>query len=125
MLGWIGLLAAACAGANASGETHGDIAATFVASGHHQELAQNFAHGHHHDSERSGHALEADCCCDLTAVFGSPSSNTAKFVMLPAVLPHPELVQPVIVSQLLDACQEIEPHETSPPIYLITQRFRI
>ena len=71
-------------------------------------------------------AMKADeCCCEVSAIIKPETSQFAKTIVL-ALIPItiPFDFKPRVVAYPFDE-RGILLHETSPPVYLATQRFRI
>ncbi len=69
---------------------------------------------------------DSDCCCNLTAMVSSDVPQLANLVTLMAPpIVFDLLFNPTLSNQVSVDLQTPLLHETSPPIYLATQRLRI
>ena len=77
-------------------------------------------------SAKDDAAMTADeCCCEISAIIKPETSQFAKSMVLVAIpITIPFDFKPRVVPQAAGE-SEILLHETSPPVYLTTQRFRI
>jgi hypothetical protein len=113
VVAWLGIVAAPCAMAwnvSAIGQTDEVLVET------HEDCP----------SAKDDNAMTADeCCCEVSAVIKPETSQFAKTIVLVAIpITIPFDFKPRVVAQSFDALG-IPLHETSPPVYLTTQRFRI
>ncbi len=70
---------------------------------------------------------DSNCCCNLTTVVSGDAPQLVKLVMLialPLVLVF-DLFIPTLSNAVSIDLQRSSLHETSPPVYLATQRLRI
>ena len=66
-----------------------------------------------------------ECCCEVSEIIKPETSQFAKTIVLVAIpITIPFDFKPRVASQFFDESNRLL-HETSPPVYLATQRFRI
>ncbi len=69
---------------------------------------------------------DSDCCCNLTAMVSSDATQLANLVTLMALpIVFDLLFNPTLSHQVSIDLQTPLLHDTSPPVYLTTQRLRI
>ncbi len=113
IVAWLGIVAAPCAMAwnvSAIDQSDGVLVET------HEDCP----------SAKDEAAMTADeCCCEVSAIIKPETSQFTKTIVL-AVIPItiPFDFKPRVVAYPFDE-RGILLHETSPPVYLATQRFRI
>lgn len=81
------------------------------------------------DECHGGHAtagpMESGCCCDVTALNGTDSDKLKQFSTAYAVAVSQQAVIPQHVARVISLHHGRPKQQTSPPVYLSTQRFRI
>lgn len=69
--------------------------------------------------------MDSDCCCDPAAVVGADAPQLPKPIPLIAPSIDVDLLTPMLARGVGHRLQMPAMRQTSPPVYLATQRLRI
>ena len=127
VLAWLGVLIAPCTVA-LSAQDFSVAPTTFSASDadHHD---RNETLVETNDECHGGHAtlgpMESGCCCDVTVVSGADSGNLPQYSTVFAAPIDQPVVQPRRRARVVFRYHGPSKYQSSQPVYLSTQRFRI
>lgn len=113
VFGWLGVLGMPCAMSAVPDTLGGDLVTVI---GVHADCP---------NAEQSKPMFDVDCCCDPVAAIGAGAPELPKPVPLIARSIDIGLFNPTPANEVMLHLQEPPLNETSPPIYLATQRIRI
>lgn len=82
-------------------------------------------HEHYPDAKPAKLTLDLDCGCDRTTLLSADSPKPFKPMMLAALPISLDMISPELSSEVPGVHPRPPLHESSPPVYLATQRLRI